>query len=138
MSLPTTYEQIPVTTLASGHELFIPLHRLQGGWQWFGIVLILFHFALPFVLLLSRDIKRNARALAMIAGAIMVMRFIDLFWLIVPAFYPEGVHVHWMDIVAPISLGGVWLAMFIRQLGERPLLPLHDPNLRGAIAHGRH
>ena len=114
------------------------VHRLQGGWQWFGVVLILFHFALPFVLLLSRDIKRNARALALIAGAIMVMRFIDLFWLIVPAFYPEGVHIHWMDIVAPISLGGVWLAMFIRQLGERPLLPLHDPNLRGAIAHGRH
>jgi hypothetical protein len=114
------------------------VHRLQGGWQWFGVVLIVFHFALPFVLLLSRDLKRNARALAMVAGAIMVMRFIDLFWLIVPAFYPEGVHVHWMDIVAPISLGGIWLAMFIRQLGGRPLLPLHDPNLRGAIAHGRH
>ncbi|HKA53721.1 MAG TPA: hypothetical protein VKJ47_08665 [Candidatus Binatia bacterium] len=119
-------------------ENFWYVHRLQGGWQWFGVVLIVFHFALPFVLLLSRDLKRNARALAVVAGAIMVMRFVDLFWLIVPAFYPEGVHIHWMYVVAPLSLGAVWLAVFIRQLGERPLLPLHDPNLRGAIAHGRH
>jgi hypothetical protein len=68
----------------------------------------------------------------------MVMRFIDLFWLIIPAFYPDGFYLHWMYIVAPLSVGGIWLAMFIRQLGERPLLPLHDPNLRGAIAYGRH
>jgi len=114
------------------------VHRLQGGWQWFGVVLILFHFALPFLLLLSRDLKRNAHALALVAGAIMIMRFVDLFWLIIPAFYPDGVHFHWMYIVAPLSLGALWLALFIRHLGERPLLPLHDPNLRGAIAHGRH
>jgi hypothetical protein len=114
------------------------VHRLQGGWQWFGVVLIVFHFVLPFFLLLSRDLKRNAHALAVVAAAIMVMRFVDLFWLIIPAFYPDGFHIHWMYIVAPLSLGALWLAMFIRQLGERPLLPLHDPNLRGAIAHGRH
>ncbi len=118
-------------------ENFWYVHRLQGGWQWIGVVLIVFHFALPFLLLLSRDLKRNARALATVAGAIMVMRFIDLFWVIVPAFYPTGFHIHWMDIAAPIGLGGLWLAMFIWQLGERPLLPLHDPNLQEAIAHGR-
>jgi hypothetical protein len=103
------------------------LHRLQGGWQWVGLVLVIFHFALPFLLLLSRDLKRNGRMLATVAGGVIVMRFIDLFWLIAPEFNREGFHVHWLDLAAPIGLGGVWLWFFIRQLKRRPLLPLKDP-----------
>jgi hypothetical protein len=113
------------------------VHRLEGGWQWIGLVLILFHFALPFLVLLSRDLKRNARLLAAVAVAVLFMRFVDVFWLIVPAFHPAGLWVHWMDVVAPIGLGGLWLAMFVWQLRGRPLLPLSDPALQEARAHGR-
>ena len=64
------------------------------------------------------------------------MRFVDIFWLIVPAFHPTGVWVHWMDVMAPIGLGGLWLATFVWQLRGRSLLPLYDPALQEAREHG--
>jgi hypothetical protein len=116
------------------------LKRLQGGWGFIGILLVLFHFALPFGLLLSRDLKRSTRTLALVAGLVLVMRLFDLFWWVTPAFqHTEHVafHLHWMDFVAPVALGGLWLAAFLRQLQERPLMPVGDPHLEEALAHGR-
>ncbi len=120
------------------------LRRLQGGWQWFGLLLALFHFALPFLLLLSTDIKRNRRRLAAVAGLVLVMRFVDLFWLIVPAHDDfgdpalGGVGLHGLDIVlalvAVVGLGGVWVALFIRHLRGRPLLP-RDAEALLEVAH---
>lgn len=114
------------------------LARLRGGWGWIGVGIVLLHFALPFVLLLSRDLKRNARKLAMIAGLIFLMRFIDLYWLIVPEFHRRQLTIEWMSIVAPVAFGGLWLAFFIWQLRLRPLLPINDPNFEEAIEHGKH
>jgi len=105
------------------------LNRLRGGWQWIGGGLILFHFALPFVILLSRDLKRSARRLALLALGLICLRFIDLFWLVTPAFSPGAFSLHWMDVVAAFGVGGIWLAMFVWQLKGRPLIPLHDPSL---------
>ena len=79
--------------------------RSQGGWQWVGLGLILFHFALPFLLLLSRRAKRQAWLLATLAGLIIVMRLVDLFWLVVPAFHPTGLHLHWLDVVTAYRSG---------------------------------
>ncbi len=113
------------------------LHRLRGGWGWVGIGLVILHFALPFVLLLSRDLKRNARRLATIAGLIFVMRMIDVFWLVAPEFNRAHFRLSWMDVAAPIAIGGLWLAFFIWQLSLRPLLPFNDPNFEEAVEHGR-
>jgi hypothetical protein len=113
------------------------LHRLRGGWGWVGIGLVILHFALPFVLLLSRDLKRNARRLATIALLIFVMRMIDVYWLVAPEFNRAHFRFSWMDIAAPIALGGLWLAFFIWQLRLRPLLPFNDPNFEEAVEHGR-
>ena len=90
------------------------------------------------MLLLSRDLKRNARKLALIAGLIFLMRFIDLYWLIVPEFHRRQLTIEWMSIVAPVAFGGLWLAFFIWQLRLRPLLPINDPNFEEAIEHGKH
>jgi hypothetical protein len=114
------------------------LHRLRGGWQWFGLALVVFHFALPFLLLLSRDLKRSARKLVGIAVLVIVMRFVDLFWMIAPEFSHGGFHIHWMDIIAPIGVGGLWLAAFMWQLKGRPLLPLRDPHLQDALEPAAH
>lgn len=110
------------------------LHRLHGGWQWIGLILIVFHFALPFLLLLSRDLKRSGRTLAAVAVAVIVMRLIDLFWLIAPEFSGQGVQVHWLDLAAPVGVGGIWLWFFARQLQRRPLLPLKDPRTEGLLS----
>jgi hypothetical protein len=117
-------------------ENFWYVHRLSGGWKWIGLLIIVFHFALPFLLLLSRDLKENARALAAVAVVLMVMRLIDLYWEIIPTFHPTGFYLHWMDVAAPIGLGGIWLTMFIWKLGEHPLLPQHDPEFQEALVYG--
>ena len=114
------------------------LHRLRGGWGWIGIGVVLLHFALPFVLLLSRDLKRNARKLATIALLILFMRFVDLYWLIVPEFNRGHFKFEWMSVVCPVAFGGLWIAFFLWQLSLRPLLPINDPFFDEAIEHGRH
>ena len=113
-------------------------HRLAAGWQWVGLALVLFHFAIPFTILLSRANKRKARVLGWVAAGVIVMRVVDLFWLIAPEIQQSGLRVHWLDVVAPLAVGGVWLAWFLWQLGTRPLLPVNDPYLEAALDHAGH
>jgi hypothetical protein len=101
------------------------LARSEGGWVWIAVVLAAFNFGLPFVLLLSRDIKRRPKRLRTVALAVVVMNFVYYFWLIAPAFSPGMLFLHWMDIAAVLGLGGLWLAYFLWQLQQRPVLPLH-------------
>ena len=105
------------------------VRRLNGWWGLVGLFLAAFHFAVPFVLLLSRQFKRNVRTLVWLAVWLMFMRLVDLFWMIEPTFHPQ-LHVTVWDIVVPIGIGGLWLAYFFRNLKGRPLLPLHDPHSR--------
>jgi hypothetical protein len=114
------------------------MHRVGPGWRWIGLGLIVFHFAVPFLLLLSRPLKRDPGRLWWLAAGILVMRFVDLFFLIGPEAHPEGFGVHWLDLALPLGLAAVWLGVFLRQLGMRPLLPLHEPQLAEALEHGRH
>jgi hypothetical protein len=113
------------------------LERLRGGWQYVALALVMGHFALPFALLLSRDLKRNFKLLAGIAVFVLFMRMVDLYWLVAPAFRQGRFGLSWMDFAAPIGLGGIWLAYFLIQLGKRPLMPLNDPHLIEALEHGR-
>jgi hypothetical protein len=108
-------------------------HRLQTGWRAVGVTLILFHFAVPFVVLLSRTVKRAPELLIKVAIGILVLRVVDLFWLIAPEFHENGLVVHWLDIVLPLSLGALWLAAFVWQLRGRPILPVHDPQFDEAL-----
>jgi len=114
------------------------LHRMAGGWGALAAILIVFHFVVPFLLLLSRITKRRAKVLGVVAVGILVVRFVDLFWLIAPALHSEGFHVHWLDLVLPIGLGGLWLATFVAGLKRRPLLAERDPRFAGLAdaAHG--
>ena len=109
------------------------LHRLQTGWRFVGITLMLFHFAVPFALLLSRTVKREASLIVKVAAAMLVVRLIDLFWLIAPEFHTTGVHVSWLDVVLPASMFTFWLGCFVWQLRGRAILPLHDPQFDEAL-----
>jgi hypothetical protein len=103
------------------------LKRFQGGWQVVALGLVAVHFVLPFVLLLARDVKRNARRVATVAMVLFAVRYVDVFWMLVPAFHPEGIHWSWLDVTTVVGLGGVWIAMFVRNLDGRALIPVHDP-----------
>jgi hypothetical protein len=102
-------------------------HRLDGSWRLVGLSLILFHFAVPFVLLLSRAMKRERASIVKVAAWILIVRVVDLFWLIAPEFHQERVWVSWLDIVLPLALGAIWLGCFVWQLRGRAILPVHDP-----------
>ena len=107
-----------------------------------------FHFAVPWLLLLSRDRKRNPRRLVLVALWLLFMRYVDLYMMVSPEFAAtggnlhahvgEGEHVsqffvHWLDLAAPLGIGGLWLWMFFTQLGRRPLLAVGDPYLRESL-----
>ena len=113
------------------------VERLHGGWEFVGLALVFLHFALPFALLLSREIKRQRRLLTAVAALIIAMRFVDLYWLVMPDFRKGSFGISWLDFAAPIALGGIWLWYFTAQLNKRPLLPIQDPHLEEALAHGR-
>jgi len=98
--------------------------------------LILLHFALPFVVLLSRGAKRQPRSLARVAAVVLCLHLIDLFWLIMPALHPAKLFIHWLDLVTPIGVGGLWLAVFIHHLTSRSFIPLEDRRLQGVAEHG--
>ena len=109
--------------------------RMAGGWLWIAMFLITFHFAVPFLLLLSRVTKRRAEILVGVAVGLLLMRLVDLFFIVVPAFHPGQISIHWMDLLAPIGIGGVWLWTFLGQLRGKSLLPLHDPRFVGVPEH---
>ncbi len=116
------------------------IHRSEHGWTLVSVALVLFHFVLPFVLLLARTVRANRRHISRLAAFLFVMQYVELVWLVRPSLHAEGHPPHWMDFVAPIAIGGIWLALFVRQLRD-PLIPLPAiPRLRQRAAeqHGHH
>jgi hypothetical protein len=101
------------------------MKRLNGGWGYVGLFLVLFHFAVPFVFLLSRPFKRDVTKLVWLAVWLMLMRYLDLLWMIEPNFSGR-LGVTWADVVVPVAMGGLWLAYFFRNLDSMPLLPAYD------------
>jgi len=113
--------------------------RKHGGWGVIALSIAILQFAFPFLLLLSRATKKSPRKLAMLAVLILIMRVIDVIWLIEPTYNRAGLHLSWMDMVAPIAMGGLWLATFAWQLQKRSLVPINDPQLEAALeAHAEH
>src|SRR5215470_8593064 len=106
--------------------------RLYGGWGLVAVMILMFHFFVPFFLLLSQDFKRNARALPKLGLWLIFMRLVDLFWMTRPEFTSRALPT-WLDLVLPIALGGLWLGFFAFNLKQCPLLPLGDPKLEEAI-----
>jgi hypothetical protein len=100
--------------------------RSSGGFQVIAFLLIMLHFFVPFVLLLSRKTKSEVGVLAAVAGGIIVMRLVDLFWIVTPSFAGRveqgGWLFKWTDLAAPLALGGIWVSLYIWQLRGRPLL----------------
>ena len=102
--------------------------RLHGGWEVLGLGLVIFHFGVPFLILLSRPFKRDARTLVWLAAWLIFMRFLDLFWYIEANFHKtltfyQG---YVLDLIVPIAMGGLWMAFFFRNLKSRPLVPVYD------------
>jgi hypothetical protein len=118
------------------HELEWYLHRIAGNWKLVIAALALFHFFLPFYLLLFRTIKRHAAALTTLASLLFLFHIVQTYWLVMPALHPDRLAVSWMDFTAPLGVGGLWLAFFLARLKSAPLVLLKDPGLQFAFRYG--
>jgi hypothetical protein len=117
-------------------EIVYYLERTHGVWAAVIIGIFLLHFAAPFLFLLSRDLKRNPRRLMLVAVLVLVMRMIDLFWMLVPAFH--GHTWIWLPAIALLGFGGLWLGLFAWQLTKRALIPINDPQFESVMATDAH
>jgi len=111
--------------------------RLNGQWGVVAVIVLVFSFAIPFLLLLSKDVKKTASVVSKIAVWMIFMRLVDLYWMTKPEFTHQAVPT-WLDIVVPVALIGLWLGFFAMNLKQRPLLPLGDPKLSEALAQHEH
>jgi hypothetical protein len=118
------------------HEIDWYLHRIAKSWKVVVAAIGLFHFFLPFFLLLFRGIKRRVAALTTMAMMLFIVHVVDTYWLVMPTFHQQGVRVSWLDFAAPIGIGGLWVAVFLVFLRRAPLLPQHDPGLQFAFKYG--
>jgi hypothetical protein len=114
------------------------LTRWDGGWQWVSVFVIVLQFALPYALLLSRDLKRDARRLRIIATWILATRIVEYYWQVAPEFNSASVNLSLLDFGLPIAIGGIFLALFAVNLRGRSLLPVNDPGLAKALTHHVH
>ena len=129
-------------------EIPYMITRTSHGWQYLAVFLITFHFAVPWLLLLSRRLKRTPQRLVMVAAWLLFARYADLYMMITPEFVStgqnvhlaEGEHavshffVHWLDLAAPLAIGGLWFWMFLTELKKRQMLAVGDPYLRESLA----
>ena len=109
--------------------------RIFHQWAYVALGLVIFHFAIPFLLLLQRYVTFKRQYLVKVAALLFVMSIADLFWLLVPSYEKLAPQFHWSDWVALIGLGGIFVSVFVSQLRKRPLVPLRDPNFVGVLQH---
>jgi len=97
--------------------------RSQPAWRWLAVAVLGFQFALPVLAMLFRSFKRDPRRLAWLCAVVLIAHCAELLWLVEPPFRSDEVPVHWMDAVALLAVGGVWLARFLFLHAEPPAVP---------------
>lgn len=123
------------------------VRRTAGGWWWVGAALILFHFLIPFLLLLQRPMKRRLGALALTAAGLFVIHIVDELYWVTPADTEAGtmqglpwLYAQLLNVLSFLTVGGVWLAGFLWLLRTRPPISAGDDLPVPPIdhGHGRH
>ncbi|MDP9191208.1 MAG: hypothetical protein M3P06_05845 [Acidobacteriota bacterium] len=112
------------------------IQRTHGGWSWMAAALLIFQFFLPFTMLLMRAIKDRPHTIAIVTVIILVMRFVDIYWLVVPAHHPDHFYFSWITLFAFLGIGGLWLSAFLWQLKGQTIIPIHETWVDEAIREG--
>jgi hypothetical protein len=116
------------------------IRRMEGVWGHVALLLIILGFFFPFFLLLFRHVKTRTRSLLIVTMLVLMLRLVDMYWMVLPAFGGGNIHLSWMDVALPLGMGGIWFGYFLWQLQRMPLLPVHDPRMEEitaqAVEHG--
>ena len=105
------------------------LHRLEGGWRTITLTLAIGHFAVPFLFLMSRNVKRRRPLLAAGALWMLALHYVDLYWLVMPNLHSHDVHPSLLDLTTFVGVGGLFMAAYAWLLGRSSLVPIGDPRL---------
>lgn len=111
------------------------LRRVEGGWLVVSYVLILGHFAAPLAVLLIRRWKLVPGAMAAVSGWLLVMCYVDAYWLVMPAMDGHGAAPDWLELCALVGVSGACVAFAAWRQRGRPLLAEGDPRLDRALAY---
>ena len=122
-----------IASLPEEIQFFLP--RLKGEWAVVGWILILGHFLIPFGALLSRSLKRNRAKLAVVAVWILVIHFVDVYWLVLPTLSPETIGFHWTTITAFLGVGLLSISFTVWRLRGRFAIPVKDPFLAESLGY---
>jgi hypothetical protein len=111
------------------------LVRQSGAWGAVALLIVVFHFFLPFFMLLMRAIKDRPQTIAVVAVIVLVIRYVGTYWLVAPSYYRE-LHYSWMSLTSLVGIGGVWLFFFLGQLKGQTIIPIHETWVEEAIREG--
>jgi len=109
------------------------LHRWDGNWKIISLVLVFGHFVIPFFVLFPMEIKKNMPVMMVMTTWILIMHWVDIYWLVMPDFLSHGIHISWMDFSTLIGIGGIFIWRFLRLNYSKPLVPVNDPRLESSI-----
>jgi hypothetical protein len=109
------------------------LHRWEGSWKTISLILVFGHFVMPFFVLFPMEIKRKIPAMLTISVWLLLMHWIDLYWIVMPSLHHHGVHFSWMDLTTMAGIGGFFVWRIRRNICAHPLVPINDPRLETSI-----
>jgi hypothetical protein len=116
-------------------ETVFYLHRSHGGWMYISLSLLVFKFVVPFVALLPRWAKRTPRHLVMVCSLVLIMQYVDIYWMVYPNYTHDFVAFSWMEVLTFIGFAGAFLFMVSRWLGKHNLVPIKDPRIHESLNH---
>ncbi|MCB9511516.1 MAG: hypothetical protein H6695_15110 [Deferribacteres bacterium] len=120
------YGNIPEET-----EFF--LQRWEGSWKYVSMVIVFFHFALPFLILVTRAAKRNLALMKVMGFWFLIIHYVDIHWIVMPTLHTEGFSLSWIDFTTLIGIGGLFVWYFWKQFAQQATVPINDPKLQSSI-----
>ncbi|MTI88921.1 MAG: hypothetical protein FH748_13250 [Balneolaceae bacterium] len=113
-------------------------HRLEGSWKYIAYSLLVFRFAVPFLVLMNREAKHRRSVLAFISIVVLVIHFAEIYWIVMPVFSEHGIHFNWMDITTFLGLGGMFFGLFFNKFQKHKMVPVNDPKLDDCLSKSYH
>lgn len=113
-------------------------HRLEGSWKFIAYGLLICRFAIPFLVLLNREAKKNRKVLGAVSILVLAIHFAEIYWIAMPVLYEHGIHFSWMDVTTFLGLGGVFFGLFFRTFKKHDMVPVNDPKLDECLSKSYH
>lgn len=108
-------------------------HRMEGNWTLFTWLLLGGRFVLPFLLLLPAAAKSNMKLVGVISAWLVIMHFIEIYWIVMPTLHKYGINIHWLDVTTFLAIGGIVMGLFFGKFRKNNMVTNNDPKLEASL-----